>query len=332
MNAEIFAEWLLRQGFKTYKTESSYWFNQGFKVFQAFPYHWIITPDDRELSDFLKRTKGIGLRYSTPIFAQFGVISYHAVYTNDQYQIENLGKWARKNVRKGLRNCTVTPISFDLLASDGYDLQIETLERQKRKLSISKKEWEIRCKSAGELPGFQAWGAYVGRVLAASVITFQMDDWVYMLYQQCRRNYLDHHVNNALSFVVTNHIIEIQKHKNILYGLHSLDAPPSIDEFKFRMGYSAKPVRQRVSFSSKFQFIFNNSSHKLINSFTKIFPGSPFLAKAEGMIRFYLQGKLPLDRQTWPNGVLEQKDTIISHLTYEKIFCNHGCQLFYGQP
>jgi len=314
MNPGIFSEWLTSQGYQIFKTKSSYWFNQGPKVFQAFPYHWLITPDDEELLDLFNNSKGVGLRYSTPISAPFGVISYHAVYTNDQYQIENLGKWARKNVRKGIRNCSVTPITFDILASDGYVLQIETLDRQNRKVSLSKKEWEIRCKSAGELPGFQAWGAYVGKILAASVITFQMDDWVYMLYQQCRRDYLDQHVNNALSFVVTNHIIEIQKNKNILYGLHSLDAPPSIDEFKFRMGYSAKPVRQRVSFSPKFQFIFNNTSHKLIHTFTKIFPGNPLLAKAEGIVRFYLQGKLPLDRQIWPDGLLDYKDTIISQL------------------
>ena len=29
-------------------------------------------------------------------------------------------------------------------------------------------------------------------------------------------------------------------------------------------------------------------------------PDSPFLAKAEGMVRFYLQGRLPLDKQSCP--------------------------------
>lgn len=314
MNPEIFSEWLQKQGHKVYQTKSSFWFNQGPKVFQAFPYHWVVAPSEEELIEFLKNSKGVGLRYSTQISAPVGSISYHAVYSADQYKLESLGKWARKNVRKGLRNCSVTPISFDVLASDGYSLQIDTLDRQKRKLSITKKEWEIRCKVAGDLPGFQAWGAYVGNELTASVMTFQMDDWVYMLYQQCKRKFLDQYVNNALSFVVTNHIIEVQKIRNILYGLHSLDAPPSVDEFKFRMGYSAKPVRQRVFISPKFQPIFNKSSHKLINTIKNAFPGNSLLAKAEGMVRFNIQGRLPLNQQSWPEGLLDQKTKIISQL------------------
>ncbi|MBI5648846.1 MAG: hypothetical protein HZC40_00105 [Chloroflexi bacterium] len=307
MTPDIFAEWLSRQKYTVIRTASSYWYNQVPRVYQAFPYHWIIQPSDCELSNFLRENKSVGLRYSTSLDAIEGAVSYHAVYENSVYGFENLGKWARKNVRRGLKNCNVQPISFETLAEEGWALQLDTLDRQGRRLELAKEIWRKRCLAACDLPGFEAWGALVAGRLAASVITFQMEDCCYMLYQQCHRDYLPVHVNNALSFVVTQTMINRPQIHSIFYGLHSLDAPSSVDEFKFRMGYTAKPVRQRVVFHPYLAPLFNRVSHAAVRGLLHWQPGHPTLAKAEGMMRFYLQGKLPLDKQELPS-VLRSAD------------------------
>ena len=300
MTPEIFAEWLRRQGHRIFRTESSYWHSQGPRVYQAFPYHWVIEPQEDELLNLLKEKKAIGLRYSTPVTAAEGQISYHAVYERPSYGFEKLGKWARKNVRRGLRKCTVEPVTFERLAQEGFALQVDTLARQGRKLEISRSTWETRCLAARGLPGFEAWGALADGNLAASVITFQMNDCAYMLYQQCRRDYLRDHVNNALGFVVTQTLIHRPEINSILYGLHSLDAPPSVDEFKFRMGYTAKPLRQRVTFHPLLRPLFNTLSHAALKGLLRMQPGNVTLSKTEGMVRFYLQGRHPLEAQNWP--------------------------------
>ena len=69
MNPETFAEWLQRQGYKVVRTDSSYWYEASSRVYQAFPYHWLIQPAEDELSAFLRQQNAIGLRYSTPIEA-----------------------------------------------------------------------------------------------------------------------------------------------------------------------------------------------------------------------------------------------------------------------
>lgn len=300
MNADVFAEWFRRQKYKVVKTPSSYWVEFGPRIFQAFPYHWIIDPTDTELNGLLKNNGALGLRYSTRISALYGAISYHALYDAKSYNYENLGKWARKNTRRGLSHCSVEQISFKRLATDGFALQIDTLARQGRKLDIEKSVWVERCLSAEDLSGFEAWGAIVDGCLAASVITFRMNDWCYMLYQQCHRDYLAMHVNNALSFVVTKTMIERRDINSILYGLHSLDAPPSVDEFKFRMGYTAKPVRQRVVFHPWVRPLMNTTSHMLMRTGLQFALGNSTLSKAEGFLRFYLQGRLPLSEQSVP--------------------------------
>jgi len=313
MSPEVFAEWLRRQGHHVIRTASSYWFNQGPRVYQAFPYHWIIQPTETELLQFLRQTAAMGLRYSTSLDFPTGHISYHAIYEGNSYGFDSLGKWARKNVRRGLKNCSVEPISLERLSEDGWLLQRDTLDRQGRRLNLTKDKWETICSSAKDLPGFEAWGALCDGRLAASVITFLMDDCIYMLYQQCYREYLTEHVNNALSFVVTQTVTGRPQVRSILYGLHSLDAPANVDEFKFRMGYTAKAVRQRVVFHPRLTPFFNNATYKFVRLLSRLRPGDPVLAKAEGMFRFYLEGQRPLNQQTWPEVLTQPNSEVESN-------------------
>jgi hypothetical protein len=301
MNSETFAEWFRQQRRQVIRTESSYWVDFGLRAFQAFPYHWLIMPTREELNSFFRQNKSIGLRYSTPIDAPSGRISYHAVYEGETYDISLLSKWGRKNVRRGLKSCQVEPISFDRLAAEGWELQIDTLDRQSRAVDSRavRLTWERRCMAAKGLPGFEAWGAIVDGRLAASVITFLMDDCVYMLYQQCLREFLKEHVNNALGYVVTESMVKRPEVKSILYGLHSLDAPSSVDEFKFRMGYRAKPVRQRVVFNPWLKPVFNRVTHAVVRKLAH-WSGHVTFAKMEGMIRFYREGKRPAEEQVLP--------------------------------
>jgi hypothetical protein len=183
---------------------------------------------------------------------------------------------------------------------EGWNLQVDTLKRQGRQVPMPFKTWERICLAAADLPGFEAWGAMVDGSLGASVMSFKMEDCYYLLYQQCHSRYLHRHLNNALSFTVTKTLVERRDYTSILYGLHSLDAPGSVDEFKFRMGYRPKPVRQRVAFHPLLQALVNRASRTVVRKFLRVAPGNSTLAKAEGMMRFYLEGGRPLKDKSRP--------------------------------
>ena len=72
MNADIMAAWFRRQGYRVARSASSYWYEAGARVWQAFPYHWLIEPSRGEARDLLLRHSGIALRYSTPLSAGQG--------------------------------------------------------------------------------------------------------------------------------------------------------------------------------------------------------------------------------------------------------------------
>src|SRR5690242_1308809 len=161
MNAEMYAEWLRRQGHRIIRTQSTYWHSGGMGVFQAFPYHRMIDPSEEELAELFSQRRVLGARYSMPAEHAKGCPSYAIVFEGSKYDFECVGHRTRKNIRRGLRNCTVRTISFQELASQGWEVRRDTLDRQGRDLRERPELWRSRYLAATDLSGLQAWGAFV---------------------------------------------------------------------------------------------------------------------------------------------------------------------------
>lgn len=288
MNAEVFAEWLKRQGYRVFRSKSSYWYNAGPRVLQAFPYHWQIEPTDDELRDLTRASNAIALRYSKPISSLSGKVSYHVVAALP-YEIDQLKSQGRNGVRKGLTLCKIEQISFIRLAEEGWALQRDTLARQQRSKSMTEDQWRKICNSAEGLPGFEAWAATIDGKLAASILTARVDDTWTIPFAQSLSEYLGMHVNNALFYTVIKDFLSREGIHEVFTNLQSLDAPASVDEFKFRMGLIPKPVRQQIYFNPLVRPFVGSYTYGLIKRIQKKYPESPFWAKTEGILRFYLE-------------------------------------------
>ena len=293
MNADIFAEWLLRQGQRVARTASTYWHTDGLGVYQAFPYHWLIEPSEAELSEMFSRYHAVALRYCLPPESSRGSPSYATVCNPSDYEIERLGYRTRKNVRRGLRNCQVEPISFQRLVDEAWELRLDALERQGRRIKISYSSWRKRYTTAADLEGFQAWAALVKGRIAAYAVTCRWEDCIYFVDQQSHRRHLDLNINNALTYTVSKDAAAQPGVKLLFYGLESLDAPASVAEFKFHMGYAAKPIRQRVVFHPCVAALANRLSYTVVKALSKWMPADRRLSKAQGMLRLWLGEKSP---------------------------------------
>ncbi len=297
---EIFSEWLRRQGHKVFRTHSSCWYDVNPRVYQAFPFHLLIQPSDEEIRQFLKTSGAIALRFFSPHDSCSGCASYYIIHDQPEYRLDLLDRRARQNVRTGTRNCVVEKIAIERLAEEGWSLEADTVARQGRREKVEKEAWMRYCLSAADLPGFEAWGAIVNGKLAATLFSYTYGEWVEFLTQQCHRDYLCARVNNALIFSVTETMLQRPGVKYIYYTHQSLDAPPSIDEFKLRMGYTANPVRQRILFHPLVKPLINKLSHRLLKQAVSWFPGSHTFGKTEGMVRYYLEGCRPPEEQEEP--------------------------------
>ncbi len=191
-------------------------------------------------------------------------------------------------MRRGLSYCQVERISFERLAADGWLLQADTLDRQGRAGSMTQAEWGRICRAAEGLPGFEAWGAIHEGELAAALLTARIDETWCVPYALSHSKHLREHVNNALFFAVSADLLAREGVTGIFFTLQSLDAPESVDEFKFRMGLVPVPVRQRVVFNPCIRPFATPAVHGYVAGRLQREPGSRLLAKAEGMLRFYL--------------------------------------------
>lgn len=300
MNAENLAEWLRRRGHRIVEGAGSLWYDAGARVFQPVPFHRVFAPPEAELRRLMRKTGALGLRYSAPPDFHTGLLSYHVIFDQGPYTIERIGPKTRNKIRRGLRESNVAPISLDQLAEQGWRLQQDTLARQGRTASMDRAGWERLCRAARGLAGFEAWGAFVGAELAATLLVTRVDDTFLFLTAQSHRDYLDRYVNNALCFTVSAELWGRPGTRAIFYSTHSLDAPPSVDEFKFLMGYRAMPVRQRVCFHPLAAPLFHPLSHATIRWMRQAGIDHPALRKAEGLLRFYLEGRQPTGRQQPP--------------------------------
>lgn len=306
MNEEIFAEWMRRQGHRVFHTASSYWYDAGPRVLQAFPYHWLITPDEQEIRDLMLGHGIVALRYSTPLDFQNGMVSYH-VTLRKPYELEMLRSQARNGVRRGLDHFKVQQISFERLATEGWVLQQDTLARQDRLRSMTQKEWERICRSAADLPGFEAWAAISNDELAGAVIICRIADVFNVPYAMSHSRFLADHVNNAVFFSVSREILGRDGVSEIFFTVQSLDAPANVDEFKFRMGFEPRAVRQRVDFHPFLNPFATPTIHTLTRKLLQRDPSNPQLAKAEGMLRFHVEGKRRIVEQAWPECLTTQR-------------------------
>jgi hypothetical protein len=85
------------------------------------------------------------------------------------------------------------------------------------------------------------------------------------------------------------------------------------------MGYTAKPVRQRVVFHPWLRALTNGFTYKAITKLHQLKPSNHYFSKAEGLLRFYQQGKRGLDYQCWPECLADTKKRLLGdHSTSPK--------------
>ena len=165
-----FIEWNRRQGHKILQTQSTYWVSAGMGTYQAIPYHAVISPSEEELQTLFAEHKATALRYSTPLDAAEGMLSYHIVYEGKNYPPKKLPHKAKK----GLAIATIQPISLSQMAAEGWKLRRDTLARQGRTGAETQQWWEKLCLSGKDIEGLEAWGAIVDGRLAAALPIFPL--------------------------------------------------------------------------------------------------------------------------------------------------------------
>jgi hypothetical protein len=242
------------------------------------------------LKKILWGERSIGLRFFTSMEG-FGKSSYLIVCSDKNYDITSVAAGdTRRKTRRGLENVEIRQFDFKELARLGHNLNCDTLARQGRDPRLcNESDWKQFCDATEGLDGFEAWGAFTGGKLASFVAGFQMEDHFTLLQQSSATEYLELYPNNALIFEVTRLKLASPEVTAVSYGPQSLDAPESLDAFKFHMGYKKLPMKQRVMFNPLIKPFIGSATQKIVQFAAGIKLKSNELSKLEGLIGFYLE-------------------------------------------
>jgi hypothetical protein len=171
------------------------------------------------------------------------------VYLCDRkdYDLNAVHPKARRQTRQALNNCAVKRIEFHDLVDVGYGLNRETELRQGRKeTGMSQLRWARYCEAASQTPDMEAWGAFVQGQLAGFVVCALVGRCYNFIYQSSSTAMLLHRPNNALAFAVTKGAMGRADVDSVCYGLRSVENTESLEHFKLQMGFSIKPLEERV--------------------------------------------------------------------------------------
>lgn len=245
MSTDGFAEFARRMGHTVRQAAGVYWFDDHPHVYASFPFHQSVDPAQLVLTEVLGKD-GWVLRY--PCAFGYGRNSYRLICSTPDYNINCLSGKARNQTRRGLKLCTVRPLSFAELARDGPRLNSETLIRQGRRIAPDFSDyWQRYYRSAEQADGAHAWGAFLGSELAAYLIGFEMEDVAHVLIVRSSTQSLRSYPNNALLFEYLRRSLGTGTYRTVSIGLESIRQDlNSLDHFKYGMGFAAMPIGQRV--------------------------------------------------------------------------------------
>lgn len=207
---------------------------------------------------------------------------------NKEYDVENIeDKRGRRDVRKGLRECSIKriePENFVELSYGIYSNAFKSYEYHNLNV-FSRKQYSEYIFRKSRFNGYELWGAFVGKKLAAYAAAVVIDDAV--LIESAKSDYelQIHCPNNAIFYQMTKHYLCERGKLYITNGSRTLLHPTNINDLLIRMGYRKIFCRLKVELSDFAKIILHSGIDKwinYINPIDKIFPGQ--LAKLKSFL------------------------------------------------
>lgn len=282
MTVEEFARFWNRQGCRTTKTAGTYWYAVHPLVFISLPYERTIQPTHAQLLRLFILMPALVLRYPAKASgANENGTGGVFVCERKGYDLSALQPKSRNQTRKGLRECSIERVEFDVLAEIGYRLNEETWQRQGRtSTDLPRNRWQKYCQAAAEAPDMEAWGAFVEGQLAAFAVCARVERCYNILHQSSRRELLSHQPNNALAFTVTKRALEQAGVDRVNYGLKSVESTVGLEHFKLGMGFSIRPFDDKLVLHPLLRFCLFLGGRLVVKRAAASKPESDFWRKA----------------------------------------------------
>lgn len=205
--------------------------------------------------------------------------------TDQAYSLEKLAANARRDIRHGLRELKITPLTAEQLLTHGFPAFRDTRSRNGLN-DGTMEEFRRWFNGLAKLPEIVYLGAWKDEQLAAFADITEVDDWADFgcFSMDALRRYTP---NDALVYsVISRYLIE-RKCRLVSYGLSSVQNESNaagLHRFKLKLGFEARAVHRAFVPHPLMRPLFNPLTLWGVSTMLRFKPGGRHLRKAQGVL------------------------------------------------
>ena len=172
--------------------------------------------------------------------------------------LENLGKQARKDIRKGLKNCTVRIIECLRFSEQLYECYEQAWLHYKNVGEPTSKEAFIRnCERTSLLTYWAAFENETGKLIGYMSVS-EHETYAEICTAKFYPVYLHLQVSAAMYYTVLNHYLEKENIRFVSSGSRSINHTTQTQDYKERtFGYRKAYCKLHIEYNPKIKWIIN---------------------------------------------------------------------------
>jgi hypothetical protein len=293
-------------------SDGTYWARYPDRVARRVPLLHTAIPEPGEVDRAMRATGALMATFLTTPHDGHLANAWLYLCADNEYTLETRPSEMQRNVRRGLRDLSIVPVTGDELLEHGSRAFCDTRERNGLDDGTVAQFRRYFGYHVGR-PGRAFLGAWKDGTLVAFLAMVRVDDWMEFISFSMSST-LAHRPNDALIYTALSHYLVTQKCRVVSYGVSSVQAETSaagLHRFKRKLGFEAIPVHRAFVVHPALRPLANrvtlNAAHTLVNRILRFRPREPRLKKLGGVLACMLgarwmmeaaEGRLPRETST----------------------------------
>ncbi|MCW5982012.1 MAG: hypothetical protein KIT09_28260 [Bryobacteraceae bacterium] len=242
------ANFLERRGHRVLEAGGVYWAHYRGPFYSSLPYHRIIDAAPEEIQGILRRLRIPSVRF--PSMRHAGIPAGIYACRPAEFDLKKLSRQTRTNVQRGMESCVIRSVDPDELLAEGLQLNLDTMERQRRfdQEFGDPAAWKRFVDGVRNTPGIEVRGAYAGDRLLIYIVACREDGWLHLLYKMSRNETRAMAASHALDYSFIRDAAAEGDVHSIGNSYVSVLANAGLDEYKRRMGFTVDPHTLAIYF------------------------------------------------------------------------------------
>lgn len=287
-----------RTGFRILTAGSdTFWISFGFGAMMRIPIFHLVPPASDELQQVLWHGPATVASYLMEPDECHPANTWLYLCTDQTYALDKLAPEMRRNVRRGLRELMIAPLTYDQLLAHGAQAFCDT--RNRVGLNDGTLEEFHQRFTARRLPEVAILGAWRDNQLAGFLSITEVDDWVDITGNFSMDTLREYRPSDTLVYSALSHYLVERKCRLVTYTMSSIETNSNtagLHRYKKKVGFEARPVHRAFVPHPLLQPLANRLTLWSVNKALRFMPGDLRLKKASGVLANML-GDTRLDEQ-----------------------------------